>query len=206
MTITLIEDEVREQLRAKAIDPGADPEAVRGVIADVVAATGVARARAGLPASSRSTSEAKAVFDAVAGYGPLQEYLDDPSVEEIWLNEPARVFVARSGVSELTPTILTHDQIRVLIERMLRTSGRRLDLSSPFVDASLPDGSRLHVAIPDVTREYWAINIRKFVAASHSMDELVNRGSLSPGLAAILAACVKAGLNVLVSGQTQRSR
>ena len=206
MTITLIEDEVREQLRAKAIDPGADPEAVRGVIADVVAATEVARARAGLPASSRSTSEAKAVFDAVAGYGPLQEYLDDPSVEEIWLNEPARVFVARSGVSELTPTILTHDQIRVLVERMLRTSGRRLDLSSPFVDASLPDGSRLHVAIPDVTREYWAINIRKFVAASHSMDELVNRGSLSPGLAAILAACVKAGLNVLVSGQTQAGK
>ena len=83
MTITLIEDEVREQLRAKAIDPGADPEAVRGVIADVVAATEVARARAGLPASSRSTSEAKAVFDAVFRLGRLQPLVDDDTVETL---------------------------------------------------------------------------------------------------------------------------
>lgn len=206
MSVTLIEDEVREQLRARAIDPSTEPDEVRRVVAEVVAATEVARARAGLPASPGVKDEAKAVFDAVAGFGPLQPYFDDPSVEEIWLNEPARVFVARAGVSELTTTILTDEQVRMLVERMLRTSGRRLDLSTPFVDASLPDGSRLHVAIPDVTREHWAVNIRKFVATSHSLDDLVRRGSLPAGLARILTACVQAGLNVLVSGQTQAGK
>lgn len=205
MSVGLIEDEVREQLRVQGVDPGVDPEAVRGIVDQVVASAEVARARAGLPVSSPG-HEAKAVFDAVAGFGPLQEYLDDPSVEEIWLNEPAKVFVARNGVAELTPTILTNDQIHALVERMLRSSGRRLDLSSPFVDASLLDGSRLHVAIPDVTREHWAVNIRKFVATSHSMDELVRRGSLPSGLAAVLGACVQAGLNVLISGQTQAGK
>ena len=91
------------------------------------------------------------------GLGPLQPYLDDPTVEEVWINEPGRVFVARGGVSELTTTILGDEQVRDLVERMLMTSGRRLDLSQPFVDASLPDGSRLHVVIPDVTRRHWAV-------------------------------------------------
>ena len=77
------------------------------------------------------------MLDAVAGLGPLQPYLDDPEVEEIWINEPGRVFVARHGVPELTTTVLTADQVRDLVERMLKPSGRRLDLSSPFVDAML---------------------------------------------------------------------
>ena len=76
------------------------------------------------------------------GFGPLQQYLDDPTVEELWINEPGRVFVARRGISELTTTILGEEQVRDLVERMLMSSGRRLDLSQPFVDASLPDGSR----------------------------------------------------------------
>ena len=203
MAVGLIEDEVREQLRSRAVDPSTEPEKVRSIIAEIVSATELARARAGLPALPSAKDEAKAVFDAVAGFGPLQPYLDDPSIEEIWLNEPARVFVARSGIPELTNTILTPEQVRTLVERMLRSSGRRLDLSAPFVDAALPDGSRLHVVIPDVTREFWAVNIRKFVATSHSLDDLVRRGSLPSGLAKILSACVRAGLNVLVSGQTQ---
>ena len=79
-------------------------------------------------------------------------YLDDPTVEEIWINEPSKVFIARRGRSELTTTILTATEIRDLVERMLKSSGRRVDLVSPFVDAVLPDGSRLHVVIPDITR------------------------------------------------------
>ncbi len=80
------------------------------------------------------------MFDAVAGFGPLQRYLDDPTVEEIWINEPTKVFVARRGGHELTTTILTADEVRDLVERMLKSSGRRVDLSTPFVDAMLPDG------------------------------------------------------------------
>ena len=70
-------------------------------------------------------------------------------LREFWINSPTRVFVARSGVPELTATMLTEQGVRDLVERMLQSSGRRVDLSSPFVDASLSDGSRLHVAIPD---------------------------------------------------------
>ena len=82
---------------------------------------------------------------------------------QFWVNEPSKVFVARDGRAELTTTILTANEVRDLVERMLRSSGRRVDLSSPFVDATLPDGSRLHVVIPDITRDHWHVNIRKFV-------------------------------------------
>ncbi len=92
-----------------------------------------------------------AVHHSICGFGPLQPFFDDDTVEEIWINEPGRVFIACTGVSELTPIVMTAAQVRDLVERMLRWSGRRLDLSQPFVDR-LPDGSRLHVVIPDVTR------------------------------------------------------
>ena len=103
----------------------------------------------------------------------FRRYLDDPTVEEIWINEPGRVFVARKGRSELTTTLLNDGQVRDLVERMLRSSHRRIDLSEPFVDATLPDGSRIHVVIPDVTREHWSVNIRKFVVRASHLDELV---------------------------------
>ena len=74
----------------------------------------------------------------VSGFGPLQRFLDDPEVEEIWINDPSRVFVARNGKHELTTTILDTTQVQELVERMLKSSGRRVDLSTPFVDATLP--------------------------------------------------------------------
>jgi hypothetical protein len=81
-----------------------------------------------------------------------------------------------------------------------------LDLSSPFVDAVLPDGSRLHVVIPDITREHWAVNIRKFVVRAHHLDELVELGTLPRQAARFLEAAVAAGLNVLISGGTQAGK
>ena len=114
--------------------------------------------------------------------------------------------MARHGRSELTPTLLTEQQVHDLVERMLRSSGRRVDLSSPFVDASLPDGSRLHVAIPDITRRHWAVNIRKFVVAADELDDLVRMGSLTRQAADFLQAAVVAGLNILVAGGTQAGK
>ena len=99
-----------------------------------------------------------------------------PTVEEIWINGPTRVFIAKGGVSELTTVMLSDREVRELVERMLQHSGRRVDLSSPFVDASLPDGSRLHVAIPDVARAHWAVNIRKFQQRIRSLSQLVELG------------------------------
>jgi hypothetical protein len=86
-----------------------------------------------------------------------------------------------------------------LVERMLKISGRRVDVSSPFVDARLPDGSRLHVVIPDITAEHWAVNVRKFVVKATHLDDLVGLGTLTATAARFLDACVVAGLNVLDS-------
>ena len=146
------------------------------------------------------------VYDAVAGFGPLQRHLDDPEIEEIWINEPGRVFVAKRGRSELTTTILDEGEVRDLVERMLRTTGRRVDLSTPFVDAMLPDGSRLHVVIPDITRQHWSVNIRKFVLTANTLDELVALKAVTPQAARFLEAAVVAGLNVIVAGGTQAGK
>jgi pilus assembly protein CpaF len=102
--------------------------------------------------------------------------------------------------------ILSDVEVRGLVERMLASSGRRVDLSNPFVDATLPDGSRLHVAIPDITRKHWSVNIRKFIMGSKSLEGLVAVGTLTDQAAAFLQACVISGLNVVVAGATQAGK
>jgi pilus assembly protein CpaF len=204
--VAIVEDEVRELVRRRAIDPVRDPAAMRRLVESAVADYDERSLSGGLPALGDSAGAVRSVLDAVAGFGPLQRYLDDPEVEELWVNEPTKVFVARDGQPELTTTILTADQVRDLVERMLKSSGRRVDLSSPFVDAMLPDGSRLHVTIPDITREHWAINVRKFVVRASRLEELVGLGTLTAQAASFLDAAVVAGLNVLVSGGTQAGK
>jgi pilus assembly protein CpaF len=109
------------------------------------------RLTASMPPLADPGQVAKTVADRVVGMGPLQPYFDDPDIEEIWINEPGKVFVATSGRPQLTTTVLTERQVHDLVEVMLRASGRRVDLSCPFVDATLADGSRLHVVIPDLS-------------------------------------------------------
>lgn len=202
----IIDAEVRSQVRQRGIDPAAQRREVRSIAEAVVAAYEQRALVASMPPLGSTEAVVQEVVDAVAGFGPLQRYLDDPEVEELWINEPSRVFVARGGRTELTSTILTDAEVRDLVERMLRWSGRRLDVSSPFVDAMLPDGSRLHVAIPDVTRSHWAVNVRKHVVRAVDLDDLVALGTLSAHGAQFLRASVAAGLNVLVSGGTQAGK
>jgi pilus assembly protein CpaF len=200
----IVEREVRELVRRRGLDPATDPAAVRRLVDEVV--TDYDERALAAPMPPLPAEAPRHVYDAVAGYGPLQQYLDDPEVEEVWVNEPGRVFVARSGRSELTTTILTEQQVRDLVERMLKPSGRRIDLSHPFVDATLADGSRLHVVIPDVTRRHWAVNIRKFLLPAHGLDELVALGTLPVYAARFLEAAVAAGLNCVVAGGTQAGK
>jgi len=202
----VVEQEVRELVRRRGLDPAADVAAVRALVDDVICDYDDRTLVGSLPGLGDPRAVARRVFDAVAGFGPLQPFLDDAEVEEIWINEPGRVFVARRGRSELTTTILRADEVRDLVERMLKSSGRRVDLSTPFVDASLPDGSRLHVVIPDITRRDWAVNIRKFVVSASSIDELVGLGTLTPPAARFLEAAVCAGLNIIVAGGTQAGK
>src|SRR3954466_16429918 len=204
--IAQVELEVRELVRRSGVDPVRDGAAVRRLVDEVLTDYDERSLSGGAPLLPDLRVAARQVWDTVAGFGPLQRYLDDSAVEEIWINEPGKVFIARQGASELTTTILSERSVRDLVERMLKASGRRVDLSSPFVDATLPDGSRLHVVIPDVTREHWAVNIRKFVVRARHLDDLVRLGTLTPQAAAFLHASVRAGLNVLVAGGTQAGK
>ncbi len=201
-----VEADVRELVRRSGVDPVRDGPEVRRLVEAAVDDYEERAVTGALPPLGDRVAVVRGVWDAVAGFGALQPFLDDPTVEEIWINEPSKVFVARDGVAELTPTILTAADVAELVERMLKVSGRRVDLSSPFVDATLPDGSRLHVVIPDVTREHWAVNIRKFVVKASQLSDLVRLGTLTRPAAAFLTASVRAGLNILVAGGTQAGK
>lgn len=204
--VAILEREVRELVRRRGVDPARDRAALVALVDEALADYDERSVLGSVPPLVDPRSAHKQLLDAVAGLGPLQQYLDDPEVEEIWINSPTQVFVARGGVAELTTTILSQTQVRDLVEQMLKASGRRLDLSSPFVDASLPGGERVHAVIPDVTRKHWAVNVRKYVVRASRLDDLVALGSLPPQAAAFLAAAVRAGLNVLVSGATQAGK
>ena len=193
--------EVRTRVRTGGISPHEEVIELRHIVEDILSQS----------TSAASDNESppelvERIANQISGFGLLQPLLDDPSIEEIWINEPGRIFVARNGKSELTSVILSDVEVRGLVERMLATSGRRVDLSNPFVDATLPDGSRLHVAIPDITRKHWSVNIRKFIMGSKSLEGLVSVGTLTDQAAAFLQACVVSGLNVVVAGATQAGK
>lgn len=203
---TVVAERVRERLRAESADPARNPEfAAQVARAEVRRHNDFALARGLAPVDDESAC-VREVLASVAGFGPLQAYLDDPEVEELWINAPDRIFVARGGVAEQTPLVLTDTAVRDLVERMLQSSGRRVDLSQPFVDASLPDGSRLHVVIPDITRKHWAVNVRKFLPAYRDLDRLVASGSLRSAGAELLRDAMASGCSVLVSGATHAGK
>jgi pilus assembly protein CpaF len=201
-----LDAQLRSLVRRDGVDPQRDAAVVRRLAERVVAEHdqhSLTGAVAPVPDPAATVEELVA---RVAGFGPLQRYLDDPTVEEVWINEPSRVFVARAGRHELTSTILTAEQVQELVERMLKSSGRRIDLSQPFVDAMLPQGHRLHVVLEGISRGFSAVNIRKFVVRAARLADLVALGSLSDPAARFLAASVVAGLNIVVAGATQAGK
>lgn len=201
-----LDQHVRELVRRDGVDPQRDAALVRRIAENVVrehderSLTGRV---APVPDVAAMVGELVA---RVSGFGPLQPFLDDPSVEEIWINDPSRVFIARNGRHELTTLVLTSAQVQELVERMLKSSGRRIDVSTPFVDAMLPEGHRLHVVLEGISRGFTAVNVRKFVLRAGRLGELVELGSLTPSGAAFLEASVRAGLNILVAGGTQAGK
>lgn len=197
---------VRDRLREEQADPLRSPDRAQQVaLAEVRRHNDYALAR-GLDVIDDEAACMRDVLARVTGYGPLQALLDDPEVEEIWINDPATVFAARAGRSERVPIRLTDDAVRDLVERMLHATGRRVDLSQPFVDASLPDGSRLHVVIPDVTRTHYAVNIRKFLTARRTLRDLVAAGAIPERLSALLRHAMADGRSILVSGATHAGK
>jgi pilus assembly protein CpaF len=204
--LVTIADQVRQRVRRDGVDLSRDSELASRYVRDEVRRYSERALGGSVPLLADEAQTAREVVAALTGYGPLQPFFDDDTVEELWINGPEHVFVARNGVPEFTGIRLTDSQVRDLVERMLQTSGRRVDLSSPFVDASLPDGSRLHVVIPDVTRKHWAVNVRKFSQRIRDLDRLVELGSLTQHAADYLRLCVLSGQNIVVSGATQSGK
>ena len=142
-------------------------------------------------------------IDDLLGFGLLQEFLDDPSITEVMVNGTDLVFVESSGlIRQTSRTFESEEQLRRVIDRMVRTSGRRVDQSSPMVDARLPDGSRLNVILPPLAVDGPSVTIRKFTSSWLTTDDLVAHGSLSADAADFLEKAVNAKLNILVSGGT----
>lgn len=202
----IITNRVRERVRREGTDLSTSSNLAQDYVREEVQRYSERALGGALPLIADEGAAEREIVATLTGFGPLQEYLDDPGIEEIWINSPTRVFVARNGVPELTNTVLTEAGVRDLVERMLQSTGRRVDLSSPFVDASLPDGSRLHVVIADITRRHMAVNIRKFRRNVRDLAQLVALGSLSAQAAEFLRACVRSGQNILVSGGTQAGK
>ncbi|MFS0717436.1 CpaF family protein [Arthrobacter sp. 1P04PC] len=143
------------------------------------------------------------ISDDVLGHGPIQRYLDDPTVTEVMVNRFDQIYVERQGRLQLTDAKFTSDEaLRRVIERIVSNVGRRIDESSPLVDARLSDGSRVNAIIPPLAVSGPALTIRKFGRDPLTVHDLVTMGSLSPEMAELLQACVQARLNIIVSGGT----
>lgn len=203
---SIIADLVRRRLRTEGVDPAIDPERAREVTrAEVRRHDDRALARGGVLVEDEAAC-VRDVLAAVSGFGALQPLLDDPGIEEVWVNGDGAVHTARGGVAERTALRLDEATVRDLVERMLQATGRRVDIGQPFVDASLPDGSRLHVAIADVVRGSWVVNIRKFLPGHRSLDALTAQGALTPDAAHALGEAMRAGASVIVSGATHAGK
>ncbi|HEX8230581.1 MAG TPA: CpaF family protein [Chloroflexia bacterium] len=147
------------------------------------------------------------LFEAVAaeilGFGPIEPLLKDASISEVMVNGPKSVYIERHGRLEKTNITFQNDEhVMRVIDRIVAPLGRRIDEASPYVDARLPDGSRVNAIIPPLALNGPVITIRKFSKDPLTVDDLIRFGSVTPEMATFLKACVEARLNIIVSGGT----
>jgi pilus assembly protein CpaF len=139
----------------------------------------------------------------ILGYGPIEPLLKDPTVNEVMVNGPRQVYVERQGKLELTDvTFQDDDHVMRVIDRIVSPLGRRIDESSPTVDARLPDGSRVNAIIPPIALNGPTLTIRKFSKDPFTVEDLIRFGTFTAEMATFIKACVEARLNIVVSGGT----
>jgi pilus assembly protein CpaF len=150
------------------------------------------------------TTIIKSILDETIGFGPLENLLADPMITEIMVNGPRSIFVERAGVLQHEPrvTFMNDDHVRHIIDRVVAPLGRRIDESSPMVDARLPDGSRVNAIVPPLSLNGPTMTIRRFRKTPFTVDDLIRNGTLTEEMAAFLRSCVISKLSVLVSGGT----
>ena len=146
---------------------------------------------------------AQDLVDEILGHGPIEPLLLDPEVSEIMVNGPDEIFVERSGKLFPVEASFTDEQhLRRVIDRIVSRVGRRVDESSPMVDARLPDGSRVNAVVPPIAINGSMLTIRKFPSDPFTAKDLVTFGTMTPQVAELLAACVKGRLDIMISGGT----
>lgn len=212
-TEAAVREEVRAELRRvlsarQALVPSADDEAMVWSLikARIHAHNREALLTGGPVIEDADERVAQRIFDDVLRFGPISRYLDDDRVEEILINAPERVFVLTRGAdgvtrTELAEVVFASDaEVLALVRRIIAPLGRRIDESSPAVDARLPDGSRLHAIMPPLTSAHVAVTIRKHLLRARTLADLIRLGTISPEAARFLSAAVQAGVNLIVCG------
>lgn len=143
------------------------------------------------------------VMDEIYGYGPITTLLNDPTISEIMVNGPDSVYVEKSGKIQKNENTFRDDlHVMHTIEKIIASLGRRVDESSPMVDARLPDGSRVNIIIPPLAIKGPTITIRKFAVDPYTLDDLLSFGTLNHDMAKLLRCCVRGKINIIVAGGT----
>jgi pilus assembly protein CpaF len=189
-------EELGRHLFSSELDPGTLRERVREEVSRRLdRETGISRED-----RERVVNE---LSDDILGHGPLERLLADDSVTEIMVNGPSDVWVERAGRLHKTPIRFSDDShLRRIINKIVAEVGRRIDESSPMVDARLPDGSRVNATLPPLSLSGPLLTIRKFARDRLDMNRLIAAGSLTPETTELLQSCVQARLNILISGGT----
>lgn len=154
-----------------------------------------------------SRPERARLFEQIAaeilGFGPLQSLLEDDSITEVMVNGPKNIYIERKGKLHRVPiTFESNEHVMRVIDRIVAPLGRRIDESSPYVDARLPDGSRVNAVIPPISLVGPVLTIRKFSKNPITVDQMIQFGSITPEAVQFLKACVEARLNIVISGGT----
>jgi pilus assembly protein CpaF len=155
-----------------------------------------------LTAGDRATAHQQ-IMDEIVGHGPIEPLLRDPEVSEIMVNAWDRIYVERFGrIQPVDTAFMDEAHLRRVIDRIVSRIGRRVDESSPMVDARLPDGSRVNAIVPPIALDGAALTVRKFSAEPYTADDLLAFGTMTPAVAALLSACIQGRLDMLISGGT----
>ena len=190
-----------ERLGARLSDPNMAEKELEAMASEELAMI-ITDEQAALSAEERRRL-IKEVADDVLGYGPIQPFLDDPSITEVMVNGLDAIYVERLGqITQTASRFGSEEHLRRVIDRIVSKVGRRIDESSPLVDARLADGSRVNVIIPPLSVNGPTITIRKFSHVPLTVQNLIEYGTLSIEMAELLNACVWARMNILVSGGT----
>lgn len=196
---------LKSKIHKRIVDEMSLEESERGVLEEIVASLGnivMDEEPNPIPRSERNRIISE-VVDEVLGYGPIDQLLKDDSISEVMVNGPNQIYVERKG-KLIRADVHFRDDAHVLhiIEKIVAPLGRRIDESSPMVDARLPDGSRVNAIIPPLALKGPCITIRKFAKDPLTVQNLLEFGTLSPEMADFIKACVEGKLNIVVSGGT----